>query len=237
MQFPQWSLDTYLAILGVVLAIIVPWIFYRRALPQIELSYAIEATELLGGSRSALPQELKITYDGHEITNLRKNNYGFWNSGTQPIIRSRDVISNPALLVTFDPKSPMLKPSALKSPRPENGFTVHTSNNTVLEFEFIYLEPSHGFNAEVLYVGDTAPSAPKGTIAGMPAVLKRRNLKREETYGSFVVTSGVLFAMLVVGLAILAPHRDELSAWIELRKVLPKVHRSFFGPSEELFRP
>jgi hypothetical protein len=168
MQISQLSIDTIIALVGVVLAIIVPLIFFRRALPNTELSYSKETTELLGGSRRTLPQEVKITFGGHEITQLRKINYIFWNSGTQTIVRSRDVISNPALIVKFPQDSPMLKPSALKASRPENGFVVKSANDTELELEFVFLEPSQGFNAEVLYTGDTVPAEPEEIIAGMP---------------------------------------------------------------------
>jgi len=98
---------------------------------------------------------------------------------------------------------------------------VQTQNNVELGLEFVYLERSHGFNAEVLYTGDTPPSEPKGTIAGMPAGPKRRDLQKEERYKTLIIISGTMIMGLIVALLILVPHRDELSEWLKRQQDAP----------------
>jgi hypothetical protein len=68
-------------LIGIILAIY----FYRRSKRTIQISYSMEFTQLLGGNRGILPEEVSILYGDVKITDLVKFNAIFWNSGTEPI--------------------------------------------------------------------------------------------------------------------------------------------------------
>jgi hypothetical protein len=73
------------ALIGVVLAIY----FYQKTRQKVGISYSVERTQLLGGNRNVLPDEVSILYKDVRIEDLVKFNTIFWNSGNSPIRKSR----------------------------------------------------------------------------------------------------------------------------------------------------
>ena len=57
-----------------VLGILAAGYFYLRQKRKVQIAYSIDKTQLLGGERGVLPEEVTILYKNGKITNLLKFN-------------------------------------------------------------------------------------------------------------------------------------------------------------------
>jgi hypothetical protein len=190
MTFDQWLAIAGLA--GTVIGILLAVYFYLRSKRKVRLSYHVEQTELLGGSKSALPEEVSISYQNTPIRNLRKMNIIIWNSGTEPIRRS-DIVGNAPIKLALPEGSRLLKPSLLKVSSDHNGVSiVHASDiDSSVAMEFLYLEPKQGFNVEILYSGDESIPDVQITIIGMPKGIQRFTME-------YLIRKGDIPGILVI---------------------------------------
>jgi hypothetical protein len=172
MTFDQWLAFAGLA--GTIIGILLAIYFYFRSRRKVRLSYHVEQTELLGGSKSALPEEVSISYQNTPIRNLRKMNVIIWNSGSEPIRRA-DIVGDAPIRLKLPEESRLLKPSLLRISSQHNGVSItHASEaNGSVTAEFVYLEPRQGFNIEILYAGDEATPDVQSTVIGMPHGIHR----------------------------------------------------------------
>jgi hypothetical protein len=163
MTFDQWLAFAGLA--GTIIGILLAIYFYFRSRRKVRLSYHVEQTELLGGSKSALPEEVSISYQNTPIRNLRKMNVIIWNSGSEPIRRA-DIVGDAPIRLKLPEESRLLKPSLLRISSQHNGVSItHASEaNGSVTAEFVYLEPRQGFNIEILYAGDEATPDVQSTV-------------------------------------------------------------------------
>jgi hypothetical protein len=186
------TMDQWIGIVGIFAAFIAAWIFYWRSLSPTELSYSIKSTTLLGG----LGPNVSIFYKGNPVKNLHKANYVFWNSGKEPI-SGKNIATKSPLQIFFPVTSEkdiykgrrtggsgitLLDISILHSSRPDNGVMVtrtETDEGVVSEFSFEYLDPSQGFNAEVLFQNEGSIKLPiaSGKVIGM-----KRDLRKKPDY-------------------------------------------------------
>jgi hypothetical protein len=186
---------------GVVLAVF----FYVKGKRKLQLSYTIQNTQLIGGSGGILPEQVSISYEGNQITNLAKANYMVWNSGTDPI-RHQDIVSGGPIMLNMQGSPRILKASILKSSLPQNGVKINRVSEKApqnLEVDFEFLETGQGFNAEILYTGEVSQPLPSGTVIGMPQGLKTFNPARQEKIEAAVaLTAGFGSAALIIYFAV-----------------------------------
>jgi hypothetical protein len=158
-------------VIGIVLAIY----FYAKSKRKVQISYSVNRTQLLGGNRNVLPDEVSIFYQSDKINDLVKFNTIFWNSGNASIRKSD--IAEP-LLLCLPKESRPLKVSALKYSRPQNRVILYLVKNELhkMRVDFEYLEPRQGFNLEVLLTGEVKGDPwPTGAIIGMPEGFRKFN--------------------------------------------------------------
>lgn len=181
-------------ILGVLLAVV----FYLRGKRRVQVSYHIEHTQLLGGSRSALPEQVKITYDENLIANLRKANLIVWNSGTEAI-RIADIVGDAFATIRFPayPRARLLKASIVKSAPPTSGVSIISDPEDEISIHLVFLEPKQGFNVELLYDGDQTDPVIKGTVIGMPQGIQRALYVEGKD-----LPNGVMVPLTVIGLGL-----------------------------------
>src|SRR3954468_20293290 len=99
------SFDSWIGILGALAGLIgigVAVYAFVKTKQTTALSYAVQSTELLGGNRNVLPGEVDVIFDGEQISNSFKLNYGFWNTGNTPIVRRQHLPEDMPITVQFD---------------------------------------------------------------------------------------------------------------------------------------
>jgi len=188
--------------------------FYLKQKQNVQITYLVDKTQLLGSARGVLPEEVTILYKAVKITDLVKFNAIFWNSGTTPI-RRQDIIEPMHLCLAA--ASNLLKASVLKSTRPQNRVILIAVNDTQqMRVDFEYLEPRQGFNVELLVTGEiTDDPAPTGTIIGMPRGFTKFNAQHSDNLGTFiVVVFSIPFLGVVVGILYVLNIVNEITVGI-----------------------
>jgi hypothetical protein len=179
-------------IIGIFLAIY----FYIKSKRKTQISYIVQSTQLLGRSRSVLPEEVSILYGGDLITNLINANFIFWNSGNTSI-KHDDVVPGSPIVIALAQNSHPLKASLLKCSLPQNGIFLRAMSGEDTEISFTYLDPRHGFNIELLYEGEVSAPTVSGTIIGMPQGLNRVYLERQTNKRSYFETVGMAITVVL----------------------------------------
>jgi hypothetical protein len=120
-----------------VIGIVVAIYFYVKSKRKVQISYSVSRTQLLGGNRNVLPDEVSVFYKDGKISDLVKYNTIFWNSGNAPI-RKSDIV-DPLLLCLPEVSNP-LKVSVLKYSRPQNRVILYRVKNELhkmhVDFEY-----------------------------------------------------------------------------------------------------
>jgi hypothetical protein len=177
----------------------------------------IDKTQLLGGERGVLPEEVTILYKNGKITNLLKFKAIFWNSGNTPI-RRQDIIE--PMLLCLSTTSNLLKASVLKSSRPQNRVILVVVNDPQqMHVDFEYLEPRQGFNIELLVTGETTDDpVPTGIIIGMPREFVKFNEQKRRQIASAITLLILIIVGIVFVILTFLPSLKEIN-----RSVVPGI--------------
>ena len=195
------TLSNISAVVG-ILGFIFTFLFHKWSRAKKSIHYFYEKVRLLGKGETALPEEVRIYYDRHEISELSKLNIIVWNSGNT-LIEDRDVADGYPLEARLEGKFQILKPSIIAYSHPSNktNIEIDLSDYEAVVMRFDYLEPKQGFNLEILYTGSIESVKMNGIIKGMPKGLQRSKDKEGSGDVQFVHFSVVgAIAVLVMTL-------------------------------------
>jgi hypothetical protein len=155
------------------MGILIGYILNRRSRIGPRLVYQQQSLELLGSTRSVLPEEIEIYFKNQKVPLLVRSYIVLWNSGTQTI-RSSDIVSHDPIRIVVSQESRVLQARVVASTRPVIRFQMISepcvSNSVLCEFD--YLDPGDGATIEILHTDEKKYPSMLGTIRGMPRGLR-----------------------------------------------------------------
>lgn len=152
---------------GVIISLIVSYIFYKRALPHPRLAFQRRSSRF-PDKGTVLPSEVEIVFRGKSIPHVMKTSAAIWNCGNTTI-KSDQIVDTDPLRISFSPDTEVLDASILSTTRRVNEFKVQKKVGPPNEVEctFDYLDPNDGVIVNVLHTGDENVKI-LGTIRQMP---------------------------------------------------------------------
>ena len=197
-----------LSIIGAI-GVLLTIYFYFRSKPLVKLSYRVKHSILIAEQNSRLPGEIKITYNGFPITELKRTHVTLWNSGRQAIRRSDIVTKSPLRVEIPNMETHILRAQIIKRVLLENDVHIRDSRDHGFRIDFEYLEPSHGVTIEILYKGSAEHLFPTGQIVNMPSGLRR--VSSEDTAAPYLwLVIPSFFGLLLI----FQRSSDRLAIWL-----------------------
>ena len=210
-EVTNWLLQNWLAIIAIIIGIIISTYFYQRGKRTKGLTHT--SGDIIIISPSAEPHEnLKITWEGHNIPRVTKTTIAIWNSGTETV-DGADLIDTDPLRIQVPSGITILRSVVIRRTRgvvaPQLAASIHQVTVT-----FAFLDAKDGFSIELLHTGEPSTVQVVGTIKGIPrgvVTLDRGKWDRRVFFAilitiaisSFTMAEALVYTLL--GKALLAP--------------------------------
>jgi hypothetical protein len=114
--------DVIIFFVGLPVAFLISWYFYRRSISRKQLVYSIKLEDVLVKGKQ-YPTGLKISYNEQPIDVLAKGEIYFWNGGNQPITKA-DLDTADRLRIEWPDEFKVLDYAVRYESRAANGFAL-----------------------------------------------------------------------------------------------------------------
>jgi hypothetical protein len=159
------NLAEVLGIVAIILALLAfpAGYYYARifAIGQLH-SYLVRNITLLDPVEGAVPSQVKISFSGKTISNLRRADCVIWNNGKKPI--NCNEIKR-GITISINQENEILD-FTYKMSLKENRVCINQISTTTLACQFDYLDPRQGINLGVLYGGPLASPKIDAVLSG-----------------------------------------------------------------------
>ncbi len=206
----QGWFGSVLGLLGLAVAVLT----YILSRQRKRISFSYINRRLLGSNYTILPEEISVTYEGHQITQLSRLVLMLWNSG-EKTVSAADVVKADPIRFDFGEAGGVLSAAVIKQSRSvvdAKAIIAMDTNTVVVEFEF--LDPNDGLVVEVLHSGPLDEFEVYGTVKGLPKGLKNlgKTARQSPVFGpdaprflrSFLMPNLLGWATLLCGLGFAA---------------------------------
>lgn len=174
-KFFEDNVNTIIAtIAGGIISYIISYIFYKKDKNKSILAYQTNSDVILNKDNQINLDDIKITYNNKEISNLSKSYIIIWNMGNKTI-EGKDIVEDDKLRIVFNgDDGEILYPKIIKTTRNVIKFNANKidNKNKEVEINFDYLDVNDGAFIEILHTFQKAEPIIEGTIKGMPNGIK-----------------------------------------------------------------
>ena len=158
------ALNITIGLGGILIGVIVSYIFHRAGLRSREPTYALRSTNLIRDFTSRL-EALEIRYAGDRIPNLTATKVAFWNNG-KATIGGTDIADADPLAIRLRDGYKILDASLSSQSNAASQLSLELSDDaeSVL-VQFDYLDQSDGWVIQILHTGKVSDDVEvQGTV-------------------------------------------------------------------------